>query len=424
MGADAWRRDVGPRSTAARSLGCRSRVQLAARRRLRARRHGHHEQADRCPGGCVEWHDRPLRRPARAARAHTAAVARRAGEPARRGRLRVSPSTGRSSSAHVVVHGNHVPTGQFAAGSGDRRARGRRVRRAAAERRAGEPGSGGRLERATRRRTSGGPAAGQRTRRYDVRHRCPPGPRDGRPHLADARRRHRRAGRRSVAAVRSDARRAGDDHRSLGRRRHTARRAVRPSPAALLRGVRPSCRAGVRPLVRVQPGRRRRHRQGAGDDPRPRRPAARVRPPPRLGAGRHRTRRVAHRVDRRRVPRRHRRSPVCRRRLQVEPPASARRRRSAGGVPPRRPRRGDDPQPLPAAGNALLRRPPPLSELAARIWVRPRSPARWHRLSVRARHDRHRTPTVDDRPFGVFSWRPPARTVLELDALFRGGSRR
>ncbi|HET9548134.1 MAG TPA: PD-(D/E)XK nuclease family protein, partial [Desertimonas sp.] len=34
------------------------------------------------------------------------------------------------------------------------------------------------------------------------------------------------------------------------------------------------------------------------------------------------------------------------------------------------------------------------------------------------------TPTVDDRPFGVFSWQPPARTVLELDALFRGGSRR
>ena len=34
------------------------------------------------------------------------------------------------------------------------------------------------------------------------------------------------------------------------------------------------------------------------------------------------------------------------------------------------------------------------------------------------------TPTVDDRPYGVFAWQPPARTVLALDALFRGGSRR
>jgi exodeoxyribonuclease V beta subunit len=29
------------------------------------------------------------------------------------------------------------------------------------------------------------------------------------------------------------------------------------------------------------------------------------------------------------------------------------------------------------------------------------------------------TPTVDGDPHGVFSWRPPARTIVELDALFR-----
>jgi exodeoxyribonuclease V beta subunit len=32
------------------------------------------------------------------------------------------------------------------------------------------------------------------------------------------------------------------------------------------------------------------------------------------------------------------------------------------------------------------------------------------------------TPTVDDVPHGVFSWRPPTATILGLDALFATGS--
>ena len=33
------------------------------------------------------------------------------------------------------------------------------------------------------------------------------------------------------------------------------------------------------------------------------------------------------------------------------------------------------------------------------------------------------TPALDGEPYGVFSWRPPAATVLTLDALFRSGRR-
>ena len=142
VGADAGRRDVGTRSAAARSLGCRPRVQLAARRRLRERR----TRPPRASRSMPWWLRRMARSPASTSRSSSPCAHRCRCSPRRRA---CSPSptpavatTRRSSSADVVVHGDHVPAGQLAAGPGDRRARRRRVRRTAAERRGGRAGSG------------------------------------------------------------------------------------------------------------------------------------------------------------------------------------------------------------------------------------------------------------------------------------------
>ena len=107
VGPHSGGRDVGAGAPAARPLGCRPGVQLAARRRLRARRRGDDEQADRCPRRRLQWHDRPLRRRPRAAGPPPAAAARTTGAPARRRRSGVASSAGRSGTADVVVHGDH-----------------------------------------------------------------------------------------------------------------------------------------------------------------------------------------------------------------------------------------------------------------------------------------------------------------------------
>ena len=273
----------------------------------------------------------------------------------------------------------------------------------------------GRLERATRCRTAGGPAAGQRTRRHDVRHRRPRGPRDGRLHVADARRRRRRACRRGVAAVRADARRAGDDHRSRGRRRHAARRAVRRiARCADLRGGRPPRRAGVRPLVRVRPGRRSRHRQGAGDDPRPRRPAARVRP--RTWPRRWRSPNSPGGSPGRSTPC-SASAPLITRFVVVDYKSNRLHRRDA--VDPLAAYRPD------VLVEAMTHSHYPLQAVLYCVALH-----RYLRWRLGSGYDPDRqlggvaylfvrgmigadTPTVDGRPYGVFSWQPPARTVLD-----------
>ena len=287
------------------------------------RRRGHDEQADRCPRGRVERHDRPLRRSARAAGAHTTAAARRCRRacspsptPARRHPL-ADPAR-RTWSFTAITAGLAVSPAERAtvapvAGGYDELPASRRRR---PSRRRGP------LRRRRRGRRS---AAGRRPGRHDVRHRCPRGPRD----------------------------------RSTSRRRRWP--ATSPSASPRCRGVPGSsstCAATTaglvavvdtplgeqfdgRPLARlrdaptVSPSWRSTSRSSPtrvaaadigkvlADDPRPRRPAARVRPPPGIGAGGHRARRVAHRLDRRRVPRRRRTTTVRRRRLQVQPPASA-----------------------------------------------------------------------------------------------------
>ncbi len=173
-----------------------------------------------------------------------------------------------------------------------------------------------------------------------------------------------------------------------GGRRHPARRSVRRAPTGRVLGRRSPRRADVRPHVRIGADRRRRHRQGPVDDSRRHRSIVGLRTPLGVGAGRHRARRMADRLDRRRVPSRRSRVAIRRRRLQVKPPPRARCDRPARRLPTRPARRGDDAQPLPTAGRALLRRPAPLPPLAARGEVFPGAAPRWRRLPVRARDDR------------------------------------
>ena len=388
------------------------------------RRRGRREQADRCPRGRVERHDRPLRRPAASSRcARRCRCSRAAGEPARRRRLRGPPPAGRSGAADVVVHGDH-----------------RRARRRRRTRRPSRTVAGGYDELPDGRRAepSRGPTRASRSMQPPPRScrsaahraaprsaspstRCSSGSTSRRRRSADdVAERVAAASRRSGLMLDVPATTAG----LMAVDRHAARRAVRRSPARatfaptdrlaeltfdLTFGPTRVAAADIGAVLSTTLDRRR--------------PAARVRP--------------------RSWPRRWRspswpggspaRSTPC---SASAPPTTRfvvvdyksnrlhrpRRRRSARRLPARSARRGDDPQPLPAAGGAVLRRPPPLPALAARIRLRPRTPPRWGRLPVRARHDRRRRRRRSTASRTACSrGSPPAATVLALDALFRAG---
>ena len=425
VGADAAsgqrRRSAGCCSTAGVRVRCSTRPPGDGfeKRRRRAHRSTRSTPSSRHPTARSPASTSPLDQPVRT----PLPLQRTAGEPARRRRRRLAPSARRSGVADLVVHGDRRRP-RHCRWRSRRRAGGRGLRRTAAARRGRRAAADG----AAPADRFGGDAARRRRRRHHVRHGGPRGPRARRLHSptlagddapSSSPRRHAALGLRARRSRRSTAGLMAVIDTPLGPL-FDGRRLARPRPRRSTR------RADVRPH-RSTPRRVRggRHRRGADRHARPRRPAAPYggQLASTLAVGR--AGRVAHRLDRRRVPRRRAAQP---RFVVVDYKTNrlhaAGRRRPAGRLPPRPARRGDDAQPLPAAGAAVLRRPAPLPALAARRALRPRAPSRRRRLPVRARHGRsRRRRLVDGEPYGVFSWRPPAATVLALDALFRSGRR-
>ena len=135
VGPDPAGRDVGAGTPAARPLGCRPGVQLAARRRLREaptrrRRASRSTPSSPRPTARSPASTSPLEQPVRT----PAAAARAAGEPARCRRSRRASPAGRSGAADVVVHGDHRRPRRRRRSIAPRRAGGRWLRRGAVRR--------------------------------------------------------------------------------------------------------------------------------------------------------------------------------------------------------------------------------------------------------------------------------------------------